>query len=109
MKFALSAFRGYNTTKGKNMEKPDKPIQWSSEKNQILWETRDLSFEAIVIAMDKGKLITSYAHPKIAHQRIFEVEIEDYVVAVPYVEEDEKIFLKTAFHSRKLNRKYRGE
>jgi hypothetical protein len=91
------------------MEKPNKPILWNSEKNSILMETRGLSFEAIVIAMNQGKLLDSYPHPKIAHQRIFEVEIENYAVAVPYVEDEDKIFLKTAFHSRKLNKKQRGE
>jgi hypothetical protein len=92
------------------LQKPDKPIEWNVAKNKLLRESRGLSFEAIIIAMDKGYLIDSYLHPKIAHQRIFEVEWGGYIIAVPYVEEEEKIFLKTAFHSRKINKKYqRGE
>jgi len=71
---------------------------------------RGLSFESIVVAMDRGHLIAAYPHPKRSNQKIFEVAIDDYIVVVPYVEDDEKIFFKTAFHSRKANKaKERGD
>jgi len=86
------------------IQTPIKPIQWDVEKNNLLLQERGLSFESIIVAMDRGYLIASYPHPKRQNQKIFEVEINDYVVVVPYVEDDEKIFLKTAFHSRKANK-----
>jgi hypothetical protein len=82
----------------------EKPIKWDEEKNNFLIKERGISFEAIIIAMERGYLMTAYPHPKRPNQKIFEVEIDGYVVVVPYVEDDESIFLKTAFHSRKANR-----
>ena len=37
---------------------------------------------------------------------VFVVEIDDYLVLVPFVEDEEKIFLKTAFRSRKIMRNH---
>jgi hypothetical protein len=85
----------------------EKPIKWDAEKNNALIEERGISFESIVIAINRGRLSGTYPHPKRPHQKIFEVEIENYVVVVPYVEDEEKIFFKTAFHSRKANKTHK--
>ena len=84
--------------------KVEKPIEWDPEKNVFLIEQRGLSFEAVVIAIERNHLIAAYPHPTRKNQKIFEVEIDGYVVVVPYVEDEEKIFFKTAFHSRKSNK-----
>ena len=50
-------------------------------------------------------------HPnpeKYPNQRVFLVNIEDYVYSVPYVEDEEKIFFKTIIPNRKATRKYLG-
>jgi hypothetical protein len=39
---------------------------------------------------------------------IFYVQIEDYVFAVPFVEDDNTIFLKTIIPDRRATRKYLG-
>jgi hypothetical protein len=97
----------YNTTKEieVTLKKPDKAIKWNPEKNNLLRQDRGLSFEAILLAMERDKLIDSYPHPRLPHQKIFEIEIDGYIVVVPYVEDEETIFLKTAFHSRKATKK----
>ncbi len=41
-------------------------------------------------------------------QRIFIVNVEGYAFLVPFVEEEEVIFLKTIIPSRKMTRKYLG-
>ena len=41
------------------------------------------------------------------HQKMMVVEMDDYLILVPFVEDQEKIFLKTAFKSRKITKKYR--
>ena len=49
-------------------------------------------------------------HPntaKYAYQRIFVIEIEDYVYLVPFVEDEECIFLKTIIPSRKAKKEFR--
>jgi hypothetical protein len=51
-------------------------------------------------------------HPnqeKYPSQRIFIIEISQYVYLVPFVESDEEIFLKTIIPSRKLKKKYLGD
>jgi uncharacterized DUF497 family protein len=83
-----------------------KYINWDSEKNEQLKKERDLSFEEIVYAIDSGKLIAIEKNPSRPDQKIFIVEIEGYMVVVPYVENEREIFLKTAFPSRKYQKKY---
>jgi hypothetical protein len=81
-----------------------KTIKWNPDKNKQLMAERGISFEAVVIAMQSGHLIDSYPHPKLTHQKIVEVEVEGYVVVVPYIEEIDYLFFKTAFHSRKATK-----
>lgn len=81
-----------------------KRIEWSDDKNKQLQTERNLSFEAIIVAIEQGKLIDVVPNPSKhhAHQNVLLVEIDDYVVFVPFVEDEEKLFLKTAFRSRKI-------
>jgi hypothetical protein len=82
---------------------------WDKEKNEKLKIDRDLSFEGVVKAIDEGKLITTTNHPnkkKYPNQKIFVLEINDYAYLVPFVEDKEKIFLKTIIPSRKATRDY---
>ena len=84
----------------------DKPFEWDEEKNHLLQEERNLSFEAIIVAIENGRLIGIFDHPTRPNQKIFDVELEGYIVRVPFVEDEKKIFLKTAFHSRKATKNY---
>lgn len=86
-----------------------KHFAWDENKNRELKEKRDLSFEAILIAIEQGKLIDIVPNPgnHYTHQNVLIVEIDDYLVLVPFVEDEEKIFLKTAFRSRKAMKNYR--
>ena len=86
-----------------------KRIEWDEEKNRQLQVERNLSFEAIVVAIELGKLFGIVPNPsnQHAHQNVLIVEIDDYLVLVPFVEDEEKIFLKTAFRSRKLTKSHR--
>jgi hypothetical protein len=87
-----------------------KRIEWSEEKNIKLQAERNLSFEAIVIALEQGKLIDIVSNPSkhYPHQNVLIVEIDNYLVLVPFVEDDEKVFLKTAFRSRKMTKNTLG-
>ncbi len=46
---------------------------------------------------------------KYPHQRMLVVVFNGYVYGVPYVANDDEIFLKTVYPSRKLTLKYLGE
>jgi len=70
-----------------------------------------VSFEQVVLAIVSGDLIDLVKHPnpdKYPNQRVFLVKIEDYIYSVPYVEDDEKIFLKTIIPNSKATKKYLG-
>lgn len=85
-------------------------IKFSEEKNQLLKATRGVGFDEIVDAICAGDLLADIVHPsqKRSNQRVFIVRIKRYVYAVPYVINSSKheIFLKTAYPSRTLTRKY---
>jgi uncharacterized DUF497 family protein len=90
-----------------------KQINWNAEKNQTLMKERGISFEDIIFSIQQGDLLDDLCHPnkdKYPNQRLFVVNVEGYANLVPYVENEEEIFLKTIIPSRKATKKYlRGE
>jgi uncharacterized DUF497 family protein len=91
-----------------------KSFRWNQEKNNALMLERGISFETVVVAIESGGLLDILSHPnplKYPNQRIFVVTADHYVYLVPYVDEDEYVFLKTVIPSRKATRDYlnRGE
>lgn len=90
------------------MSRLEKRIEWDQEKNNKLQEERSMSFEIIHAAIESGNLLEIIPHPNpnYAHQKIMVVDINAYIVLVPFVEDEEKIFLKTAFPSRKATKTY---
>lgn len=88
-----------------------KPFRWSPEKNQLLAAQRGITFERIVVAIGEDGLLDVYQHPNNAqypNQRILAVVCDDYVFLVPYVEDEDHLFLKTVIPSRKATRDYLG-
>ena len=86
-------------------------FNWSSEKNQLLVQERGISFERIVFEISGGNELAVVEHPnqqKYPGQRISMVQVDGYVVAVPFVETDTEIFLKTIIPSRKATRQFRS-
>ena len=89
-----------------------KTINWNAEKNLALKELRDICFEDVVFYIERGEIVDDYAHPNqnaYPGQRIMVVCIDNYVYLVPYVENEEELFLKTIIPSRKATQKYLGE
>ena len=89
-----------------------KPINWNATKNQQLIAERGISFEDVVFCIQQGGLLDEVEHPNSAKypgQRIFVVNIDDYVYLVPYVENRKEIFLKAVIPSRKATKQYLGE
>lgn len=87
-------------------------FDWDPEKNEKLKEERGISFEEIVFHLGEGKLWKIESHHKqenYPNQQIFFVPIGDHIYLAPFVEEDETIFLKTAFPSRKATKEFRKE
>ncbi len=89
-----------------------KPINWNSTKNQQLILERGISFEDVVFRLQQGALLDDIEHPnadKYPDQRIFVIDIDDYVYLIPYVENRKEIFLKTVIPGRKATNQYLGE
>ena len=88
----------------------DKPlIDYSSEKNTYLKQKRGISFEEIGLAIEEGKVLDVIKHPNISkypNQKMYVININEYVYLVPFVRQSDIVFLKTIFPSRKLTKKY---
>ncbi len=81
-----------------------KYFDWDCKKNELLQHDREVCFEDIIVAISEGRLLDVIEHPqkaKYPHQKIFIVEIDEYAYLIPFVEDTEKIFLKTIIPSRK--------
>lgn len=86
-----------------------KYFDWDAGKNALLKSKRDVCFEDVQRAIEEGELLDTTDHPnkiKYPNQRIFVVRIKAYVYLVPFVEDEQKVFLKTMFPSRKATKKY---
>lgn len=87
-------------------------ITYGVEKNELLKQNRGIGFEEIISAIDAGKILAVYDHPDQINyhgQQIYVIEALDYVYLVPFVRNDEGIFLKTIIPSRKAKKLYKGE
>jgi len=89
-----------------------KIINWNTEKNEILKNTRNISFEDIVLKLANGEIIDTVLHPnqeKYPKQKMYIISIHNYIHVVPFVESETEIFLKTIIPSRKETKKYKNE
>ena len=86
-----------------------KYFDWDEEKNERLKAERDISFEDFIVAFDNNKVLAIIDHPnkkRYPNQKMFIININHYAYLVPFVEDEEKIFLKTIIPSRKATRDY---
>ena len=91
--------------------KIQKIFNWNAEKNQLLIRERSISFERIVFEIAGGNELAVLEHlnqEKYPGQKISMVQVDDYVFAVPFIETEAEIFLKTIIPSRKATRQYRS-
>ena len=83
-----------------------KYLNWNSEKNELLKQERGISFEEIAYLIESGLVIGIEENPGYPNQKMYVLEIDNYAIIVPFVVNDDEIFLKTAFPSRKYTKKY---
>ena len=84
-------------------------FRWDNEKNELLKKNRGVCFEEVVLLMERGDVLDTIEHPnqeRYPGQKIAVVIIDAYAYLVPYVENNEGIFLKTIIPSRKATNKY---
>jgi len=89
-----------------------KSINWNTEKSVAIKSSRGICFEDVVFFIERGDILDDYLHPKqkdYPGQRIMVINIANYAYLIPYVENDEELFLKTIIPSRKATQRYLGE
>ena len=89
-----------------------KYFAWSAKKNAQLKRDRGVSFEEVVLHIERGDILDIVEHPngaKYRGQRLFILDIGNYAWLVLFVESDEEVFLKTAIPGRKATKRYLGE
>ncbi|KYJ86428.1 toxin [Sulfurovum riftiae] len=88
-----------------------KPFEWNEDKNELLKTTRNVSFEDVILSIQSGKILDIVPHfnpSKYPNQKLFIITILDYTYYVPFVEDEEKVFLKNIIPSRKYHKLYRS-
>lgn len=86
-----------------------KYFDWNRVKNEILKQERGISFEQVVIAIVEGRVLKVSKHSnkkRYGKQKIFIINIDNYAYLIPFVEDEEKIFLITIIPSRKATKEY---
>lgn len=86
-----------------------KYYDWNREKNELLKLERGVSFEEVVGAIEDERVLDEFDHPnqkRYPGQKVYVVRIRDYAYFVPYVEDEQKRFLKTIYPSRDATKKY---
>jgi uncharacterized DUF497 family protein len=86
-----------------------KYFNWNIEKNEKLRGDRGVSFEEAVLAIEQGQLLDILEHhdkSKYENQMIFVVKMYNYAWLIPFVEDENEVFLKTIIPSRKATKQY---
>jgi len=76
-----------------------------SAKNEQLVRERDISFEEVVYFIEQGHVLDVIEHPnlkKYSKQKLYVLEIYQYVYLVPFLDDEKGRLLKTIFPSRKM-------
>jgi len=75
-------------------------IDWNGDKNEWLLNVRGISFEDILYHLSHDGLLDIIRHPnqeQYPDQSILIVNVEEYAYLVPFIEDENVIFLKRLF------------
>lgn len=83
--------------------------RWNPSKNALLKGVPSrghIDFETCVSVIRNGGLLDIIANPNYGNQRIFIIDIDGYAYVVPFLQQGDECFLKTAYPSRKYTNRY---
>lgn len=83
-----------------------KYFNWNSEKNKKLIKERRVSFETCLVKIENKDVLDILNNINYPNQKIFVLEIDEHVYLVPFIDDENEIFLKTIIPSRKFTKKY---
>ena len=78
---------------------------YNEKKNQILFETRGITFEQVIEIIAEDGVLLDFKHPnaeEYPNQRIMVIAIDKYPHCIPYVMDSDKFVLKTVFKDRRF-------
>jgi hypothetical protein len=84
-------------------------ILWNPEKDQLLRLADGrfgIGLAECAVAIEEGRILDDIESATRPNQRDFILEIDEYAFVVPYVYDDDTVFLKTMFPSRKYTARY---
>ena len=81
-----------------------KSVRWNREKAELIKAQRGIDFNQVAIMIEESEILGVVNVPNRDEQRMFLLDYQDYIVCVPFVENEREIFLKTAYRNRKLNK-----
>ena len=87
-------------------------INWNNEKNTVLKKDRDVCFEDVELAIMTDKVLDIIPHhskDRYKNQELMILSIKNYTYYVPFVMNDEEIFLKNIIPSRKYHKIYKDK
>lgn len=85
-----------------------KPLRFSEEKDRLLRAKRKIGFLEVVEAIENNKVLKSIDNPnkkKFPKQKMMLINIKNYIYIVPYIEDENEVFLKTIYPSRKYTKR----
>lgn len=85
-----------------------KNLVWDEKKNERLKKERGIGFEQAILAIigDGFIKVEKNLSSNHANQYVYVLNINNYGYLVPFVEDNDRIFLKTIIPSRKATKKY---
>ena len=87
-------------------------FEFDSGKSSFLRKQRGFGFEEIIILIEAGKLLATIEHPKAndyPEQKIYLLDVENYIWLVPHVKRGNIIRLITCYPSRKATKQWLKE
>ena len=87
-------------------------VIWDEDKNTLLKNTRNISFEDIESAILNDNILDIIPHhnrEKYPDQELLIVEFAGYLYYVPFILNEDEMVLKSIIPSRKLTKKYKKD
>ncbi len=86
-----------------------KTINYNEQKRFEILENpnRKIDLQVVAMMIIEWYVIDIIPNPNYENQRVYVICYDNYTCAVPFVETEDEIFLKTAFPSRALHKKYK--
>ena len=69
-----------------------KYFNWNPQKNKKLIKERGVSFEICLVKIENKDILDILNNINYSNQKIFVLEIDNYVYLVPFVENENEIF-----------------